>query len=285
MGRAVILTLFVLWASGVSGGQQAASSSAAPAVKAQPAPVKVYSVGPGVTAPELLPFNLPPISGEECRRKQRQDGKVVLSLLVDTSGNPRNIMFRNPLGTEADRFSIHIANADRFNPGTVDGKPVVVAVSLEIGIQSCLVESKDSEGKTNYNLHLRSLPVQRVGSFRYPREEAVFAPDDALRAEYDGGPPHLNKVGGGVSAPVPLISPEAYFTAEARAAKYQGVCLISLIVDANGLPQNLQVKLPLKYGLTESAIAAVSKYRFKPAMKNGQPVPVEVIVEVNFKLY
>jgi len=42
----------------------------------------------------------------------------------------------------------------------------------------------------------------------------------------------LYRVGGGVSAPVPLNSVEAEFSDEARRAKYQGVVLVGLIVDA-----------------------------------------------------
>jgi protein TonB len=42
---------------------------------------------------------------------------------------------------------------------------------------------------------------------------------------------------------------------------------------------------PLGYGLSEKALDAASQYRFKPAMKNGQPVPVRIDVEVNFHLY
>jgi TonB family protein len=61
--------------------------------------------------------------------------------------------------------------------------------------------------------------------------------------------------------------------------------LIGLIVDTQGMPQNLRVVRPLAYGLTEKAIEAVSKYRFKPAMRGGQPVPVYVTIEVNFHLY
>jgi TonB family protein len=59
--------------------------------------------------------------------------------------------------------------------------------------------------------------------------------------------------------------------------------LIKLIVDAQGKPQNAQVVRPLGYGLDERAIAAVNK--FKPAMKEGVPVPVMITVEVNFRLY
>jgi TonB family protein len=93
------------------------------------------------------------------------------------------------------------------------------------------------------------------------------------------------RVGGGVSAPVPLNSVEAEFSDEARRAKYQGVCLISLIVDAQGNPQNPRVARTLGMGLDEKAIEAVKKYKFKPAMKGNTPVPVMITVEVNFRLY
>jgi len=94
------------------------------------------------------------------------------------------------------------------------------------------------------------------------------------------------RVGGGISAPVPLNTVEAEFSDEARRAKYQGVCLISMIVDAHGNPQNPRVIRPLGMGLDEKALEAVRKYRFKPAMKDGKiPVPVMITVEVNFRLY
>lgn len=94
------------------------------------------------------------------------------------------------------------------------------------------------------------------------------------------------RVGGGITAPVALNNVEAEFSDEARRAKYQGVCLISLIVDAQGNPQNPRVVRALGMGLDDKAIEAVRKYRFKPAHKqDGTPVPVMITVEVNFRLY
>ena len=96
----------------------------------------------------------------------------------------------------------------------------------------------------------------------------------------------LYRIGGGISAPVPIVSPEAEFSDEARRAKYQGVCLVSLIVDAQGNPQNPRVIRALGMGLDEKALEAVRKYKFKPAMKDGKyPVPVMITIEVNFRLY
>lgn len=96
----------------------------------------------------------------------------------------------------------------------------------------------------------------------------------------------LYRIGGGVSAPVPLFQPEAEFSDEARRAKYQGVCIVGLIVDAQGNPQNIHIVRALGMGLDEKAMEAVRKYKFKPAMKDGRtPVPVYINIEVNFRLY
>lgn len=96
----------------------------------------------------------------------------------------------------------------------------------------------------------------------------------------------LYRIGNGVSAPVPLNSVIVEFTDVARRAKYQGVCLVSLTVDAQGNPQNPRVVRGLGMGLNQKALEAVQKYRFKPAMLDGKtPVPVMITVEVNFRLY
>jgi len=96
----------------------------------------------------------------------------------------------------------------------------------------------------------------------------------------------LYSVGGGVAAPILLHQVDPEFSDEARRAKYQGICMISIIVDVNGNPQNPRVVRPLGMGLDEKALEAVKQFRFKPAMKDGKtPVPVMITVEVNFRLY
>lgn len=90
--------------------------------------------------------------------------------------------------------------------------------------------------------------------------------------------------GNGVSQPIPIVTPEAEFSDEARLQKYQGVCLVEVIVDAQGLPRNPRVVRHLGMGLDEKALEAVERYRFKPAKKDGKPVAVQIFVRVDFRL-
>jgi TonB family protein len=92
-------------------------------------------------------------------------------------------------------------------------------------------------------------------------------------------------VGGGVSAPVVVHSVDPEFTAEARTANFQGSVSIQLIVDSQGNPQNVRVVRHLGMGLDEKAIEAVRQYRFKPAMYEGHPVAVQLLIDVDFHLH
>lgn len=99
---------------------------------------------------------------------------------------------------------------------------------------------------------------------------------------YGGG---VMRVGGGVSAPILIYGPDPEFSDEARRAKYEGVCVVSLIVDPQGNPHAIHIARSLGMGLDEKAIDAVRHYKFKPALYKGQPVAVAADVEVNFHIY
>jgi TonB family protein len=90
---------------------------------------------------------------------------------------------------------------------------------------------------------------------------------------------------GGVSYPVATFAPTAEFSDEARRHKYEGICVIAIVVDAHGNPTHLHVARSLGMGLDEKALEAVRRYHFKPAMKNGKPVASFVNVEINFHLF
>jgi len=98
---------------------------------------------------------------------------------------------------------------------------------------------------------------------------------------YGGG---VFKIGGGVSQPEVISAPEPAFTEEARQAKASGKVVVYLQVNPEGHPMHVKVIRGLGMGLDEKAIEAVRQYKFKPAMKDGHPVTVEMNVEVNFQI-
>jgi TonB family protein len=92
------------------------------------------------------------------------------------------------------------------------------------------------------------------------------------------------RIGGGVSQPTLIAKVEPEYSEEARKAKWQGVVALQIIVDESGNPTNIKVIRSLGLGLDQKAIEAVMKWRFRPGMKDGKPVPVFANVEVNFRL-
>jgi len=57
------------------------------------------------------------------------------------------------------------------------------------------------------------------------------------------------------------------------------------VVEPDGTPDHIRIARPAGMGLDEKALEAVSQYRFAPATRDGQPVRVEMYVEVNFQIF
>ena len=91
-------------------------------------------------------------------------------------------------------------------------------------------------------------------------------------------------VGGNVSAPVAIYSPDPSYSEEARKAKYSGVVTLIIVVDAQGNVRDAQVVKSVGLGLDQKALEAVRTWKFKPGTRNGVPVPTRVSVEVTFRL-
>jgi TonB family protein len=79
-----------------------------------------------------------------------------------------------------------------------------------------------------------------------------------------------------------MLEPE--YSDEARKARYQGVVVVAAEIGVDGQPRNLHVVRPLGLGLDEKAVEAVAKWRFRPAIADGAPVPWPATIEVTFRL-
>ena len=90
----------------------------------------------------------------------------------------------------------------------------------------------------------------------------------------------------GVKPPVVLEDPLPPYTEEARRANVEGKILLQLIVRKDGTADSFNILQGLGHGLDESAIRTVAnRWRFKPGTLDGNPVDVQILIEVAFRLY
>jgi periplasmic protein TonB len=99
------------------------------------------------------------------------------------------------------------------------------------------------------------------------------------------GTPGINSgPGHHITPPQLIFKVEPEFSEEARKAKYSGVVILSIEVDATGHARGFRVLQTPGLGLEQKAIDAVTQWRFRPGYQDGKPVITGATVEVNFRL-
>ena len=94
------------------------------------------------------------------------------------------------------------------------------------------------------------------------------------------------KPGNGVSLPSVIRQVKADYTPEAMAQRIEGVVGLECVVRTDGTVSDIKVVKSLDsiYGLDRKATEAMEQWRFKPGMKDGAAVAVQINVEMNFTL-
>lgn len=92
-----------------------------------------YKIGGGVSPPSIL-FKVEPEYSEEARKAKFQ-GTVLLFVVVDEKGNPRDIKILRPLGLGLDQKAVEAVEKWKFSPGKKDGKPVAVQAQIEVNFR------------------------------------------------------------------------------------------------------------------------------------------------------
>jgi TonB family protein len=100
----------------------------------------------------------------------------------------------------------------------------------------------------------------------------------------EGSRPVYRVSAGVVEPPKTVYAPDPEYTEEAEDKHIQGTAVLILVISEKGMPEILGVVRGLDAGLDRKAVAAVSGWRFKPAILAGQPVAVMINVEVTFRL-
>src|ERR1700681_782888 len=104
-------------------------------------------------------------------------------------------------------------------------------------------------------------------------------PQEAPRA---AGPPY--RVGGEISRPEIISNPRPVYTELARRARVTGTVIAEAVIDEHGDVTDVRVLKGLPMGLSQAAVDAIKMWKFKPATREGQPVPVYYVLTVNFQV-
>ncbi|MGO9088635.1 MAG: energy transducer TonB [Candidatus Sulfotelmatobacter sp.] len=155
----------------------------------------------------------------------------------------------------------------RFHPELKQGQPVETTYKIHVRFNPMLREA-------NSDVAVESPPPEPPPTSTFPKSRREGLGTEVHRMSEPG-----------MVAPRELYSPEPEFSEKASIEKQQGNVDIDLVVGADGLPRELQIACSSATDLNDNALAAVKQWKFAPATKDGVPVPVEIVVEVSFKLY
>jgi len=92
--------------------------------------------------------------------------------------------------------------------------------------------------------------------------------------------------GSGVTLPTVLREVKPAYTADAMRAKVQGSVWLECIVMPDGSVGDVKVTRSLDpiFGLDQEAIKAAKMWKFRPGMRQSEPVPVIITIELTFTL-
>lgn len=167
-----------------------------------------------------------------------------------------------------------------LTPPKGNEKPVAVpvgdAVKIEIHLDHPLASINEAQSLLNRVFYLDGDPLL------YARPEYRRSDVTALDEQ------EVYKVGNtgdhSVKPPRATYTPEPDYSEEARRAQVRGMVILSIVVDKKGSVSRVRIEQPLGMGMDEKAVNSVKQWRFKPATRGGEPVAVEVKIEVSFQL-
>lgn len=176
-----------------------------------------------------------------------------------------------------------------------------LAIARQLGATGAILGTlTENQGNVSLTLHLEGFgPTEKEDDIFARRERTATFPKtgEVGAALYQPGPNYTRSADkipqepgiyiagvSGVTHPECLYCPNPDYSDPARALKFQGTVILSVIVTVEGQVEEIYVLKGAPFGLTTQAIKATKNWRFKPGQKDGKPVPVRVSVETTFRL-
>jgi TonB family protein len=206
-------------------------------------------------------------------------------LLDDNAWRLTRASFATPAGV-----SRPVISKAMYPPSSGPVENATVKLSMDIdekGIPANIhaMESSDPKWESEVNELMRGWrfepgikdghPVTVPATLEFKRGN-----ENALR---NPPPQGAYQLGGGVTAPAVIYKVEPAYSEKARVARLEGKVVLIAVVTPEGQPTEIRVVRSLGLGLDEQAVEAVKQWRFSPGMKDGNPVAVQITIEVNFR--
>jgi len=149
-------------------------------------------------------------------------------------------------------------------PPQPDAKPVPLVVGISMSSTSSAGNFAAPVGNTLYGKTADKAAVPtEVKAYSAPKYMPIYQVD---------------------SQPSVLSEVKVPYPEEARKAGVEGTVQLSLVVDLDGNVVNVKVLNGPGYGLNEAARDAIKRFKFKPAIKNGERVSTEMKYAYTFLL-
>jgi len=118
----------------------------------------------------------------------------------------------------------------------------------------------------------------------HPLAISMAQSEDPKNKKHAPIPPSAILIGTSSLKPKITYRESAKYTEEARYNVIHGTVALQVVFRTDGIISDINVVRGLPDGLTEMAINAATKIRFEPAIKDGQPVNVRLILEFTFQM-
>lgn len=205
----------------------------------------------------------------------------------DASGQPLNPpanaqwlfyggIYVEKLGVSNDTLTLEgpqVAPTDQKKKGKPVFVPIGKPVKVEIRLDQPLASADQAQTIMDRVFFLGAEALQHTQP-EYRRSDSTSSAGPVYSISKEG-----------VKYPQSVYTPEPEFSEKARRAKYQGTSILNVVVDQEGNPSRIRLVRPLGMGLDENAMETLKTWRFKPGTYKGQPVAVEMNIEVAFNLY
>lgn len=200
---------------------------------------------------------------------------------TDLAKAAHNFKVVNRIAAQKQLNELHISAQDLLQPETLAKAAKALGADAVI-VGSATVTAKDAD--LLFSLRDASSAKEVYALQYHEKLKPTFSADfPAIEVESDHFFyfPNLD----GVSNPKCIYCPNPDYTDEARANKFQGSVMLSIVVDEKGAVRDVRVVQDPGSGLAQKSIEALRKWRLEPSRDpQGNPVTIRVAVETVFRL-